>query len=81
VKNRNATHFHVAERSVVNSIEFAIRLVDWINDLKRIPTSQEIEQRFDVSRATAYRWRQAMCAARGVAFVDGRYKSENVAHA
>lgn len=51
---------HVTHGMAVN---VAVRIVrDFPN---RVPTAQELQQRFGMSRATAYRWRAAVADAYG----------------
>ncbi len=44
-------------------LEMAIRVADEYRN--RTPTHQELQTRYGMSRATAYRWLSAMRAARG----------------
>lgn len=44
-------------------LEMAIRVADEYRD--REPTHQELQSRYGMSRATAFRWLNAMRAARG----------------
>lgn len=44
-------------------LEMAIRVADEFRD--RTPTHQELQSRYGMSRATAYRWLNAMRSARG----------------
>jgi transposase len=44
-------------------LEMAIRVADEYHH--RIPTHQELQARYGMSRATAYRWLNAMRSARG----------------
>lgn len=44
-------------------VEMAIRLADEYRD--RTPSYQELQSRYGMSRATAYRWLNAMRSARG----------------
>jgi transposase len=36
-----------------------LRFIDWANRLGGSPTHTQIQQRYGVSRATAYRWKSA----------------------
>lgn len=46
--------------------ELVIRFVVWAHQLHRFPSVEQIRTRFGVSRATAYRWRDALAAAHGI---------------
>jgi transposase len=41
------------------SFELALRFIDWANRLGGTPTRAQIQERYGVSRATAYRWKSA----------------------
>lgn len=60
-------HWQVEHGGVRSStalkIEMAIRVADAFRD--RTPTHLELQERYGMSRATAYRWLNAMRAARG----------------
>jgi hypothetical protein len=47
-------------------LELGIRFALWAMQLRRCPTTFDIETVFQCSRATAYRWRRAWIVARGV---------------
>lgn len=44
-------------------VEMAIRLADQYRN--KVPTHQELQDRYGMSRATAYRWLHALRSARG----------------
>ena len=46
--------------------ELVIRFVVWAHQLRRFPSVEQIRTRYGVSRATAYRWRDALAAAHGI---------------
>lgn len=46
--------------------ELMVRFALWANGLDGVPDADRIRVRYGVSRATAYRWRAAYCAATGV---------------
>lgn len=46
-------------------MELMIRFVTWALQLHRPPLPEEIAERFGVSYATAYRWRNTFCDATG----------------
>lgn len=45
--------------------ELAIRFALWANGLTEVPSADRIRIHFGMTRATAYRWRAAYCAATG----------------
>ena len=47
--------------------ELIVRFAVWALQLHRFPTVAQVESRFAVCRATAYRWRNALAAALGIA--------------
>ena len=47
------------------AVELSVRFALWASALKQVPSAKRIEARFGCSRATAYRWRAAFCAATG----------------
>lgn len=47
-------------------LETAFRFYAWALQHTHVPSAVQIMARFDVSRATAYRWRAAYCAVIGV---------------
>lgn len=49
---------------LVNALHWAIQFTSWAATLRNPPTWQQISERFGVSRATAYRYRSALEAAR-----------------
>jgi hypothetical protein len=46
-------------------MEATIRFVDWARSRREIPTSREIAEFLGCSRATAWRYRNALLAAQG----------------
>lgn len=50
---------------IASALEFVLSFVRWAQGLPGDPTVQQIQQHFDVSRATAYRWRGAWLAVFG----------------
>lgn len=44
---------------IANSMELAMRFIGWAQSLGHEPTAADIQNRFGLSRAAAYRWRQA----------------------
>lgn len=46
--------------------ELILRFSAWAHTLHRFPTVEAVQERFQVSRATAYRWRNALAAAHGI---------------
>lgn len=53
-----------SEPGLQHSLEFCIRFLDWADHLGRIPTPTDIARRWNVSRATSYRYRSALLAAK-----------------
>ena len=51
--------------TVCEGMELALRFLMWAAGLRRDPTASQIRQRFGVSQATGYRWRNAWLAAHG----------------
>ncbi len=47
--------------------EFAIRFATWADSLRKVPSRQDVQNRYDISRATACRYLAAYRAARGLA--------------
>jgi len=70
--NDSETHWQHRRRRVANpeagqiQLQIAIRIVDWIATRKMMPTAAEVMAEFDVCRATAYRWLNCFCDARGI---------------
>lgn len=57
----------VAERNhAATHIELIVRFALWADALRTPPCAQQIADHFDVSRATAFRWRQYYLAAIGL---------------
>lgn len=52
-------------------MEKAIRVTDWIDSHRVLPTAEDVMRKFDVSRPTAYRWMTSYCDARGIARFRG----------
>lgn len=50
---------------VASRIELIIRLADWARSNDMLPAPADIRRKFRVSRATSYRWHQALREARG----------------
>lgn len=50
---------------VGGGIELALRFVLWAQQLRAEPTTAQIQARFNLSRAAAYRWSRSWHAARG----------------
>lgn len=48
-----------------SSLEAAMRVCMWALSMHTLPTVSQIRTRWDVSRATAYRWRTALADALG----------------
>ncbi len=46
------------------ALENAFRFVLWAQELRTLPTAQQIVDRWECSRATAYRYRAALADAR-----------------
>ena len=46
--------------------ELVMRFAIWADRLCAVPTAEQIRDRFEVSHATAYRWRIDWCAAKGL---------------
>lgn len=46
--------------------ELVFRFAMWARTLRDLPKPECIAERFSVSRATAYRWRNAWCDANGL---------------
>ena len=64
--NRGGTPaFHLKSAGLGSAFELAIRFHVWASALRRDPTRQEICERFNVSRATGYRWLNGWKAAVG----------------
>ncbi len=63
-----------ARRNETPTLELAFRFVAWAHQLERFPDPEQIQPRFEVSRATAWRWRSALAAAYGIVppRVEGR---------
>lgn len=61
-------------RNETPTLELAFRFVAWAHQLERFPDPEQIQARFEVSRATAWRWRSALAAAYGIVppRVEGR---------
>ncbi|MFK3647932.1 hypothetical protein ACI2IY_05770 [Lysobacter enzymogenes] len=55
-----------AKGNDMGTVELAIRFCAWSHELRRFPTPQQICTRFQVSRATAYRWRRFLADAYGI---------------
>ena len=53
-------------RDDTNHLEQVLRFAWWAHQLARFPSVAQVMTRFDVSRATAYRWRNALAAAHGI---------------
>jgi hypothetical protein len=53
-------------RDDVTHFELIIRFTAWAYQLNRFPSEAQIRAHLDVSRATAYRWRDAFVAAHGI---------------
>lgn len=49
-----------------SSLERMIRFVKWADAMRDAPTWRSIAEHFHLSKATAYRWRKAWCAANGM---------------
>lgn len=49
---------------LVNALHWSIQFTSWAATLRQPPTWQQISERFGVSRATAFRYRAALLAAR-----------------
>ena len=47
-------------------IEKMLRFAFWMRDLHVLPTVDTVRERFNISRATAYRWLASARAIRGV---------------
>lgn len=52
--------------SGANPLEQVIRFVSWAQQLRHFPTPLQIQDAFEVSRATAWRWRAALGDAFGI---------------
>lgn len=50
---------------IANAFELVLRFAAWAGQLRGDPSVEQIRDQFNVSRATAYRWRAAWLAARG----------------
>lgn len=61
-KRGQAKHTGIMSR---DTLEFALRFDAWASDLPDTPTPEQIQDHWQVSRATSYRWRAAWCDARG----------------
>lgn len=49
------------------SVENIMRFVLWAESMApRFPTADQIQRNFDMSRATAYRWRHKYADAKGI---------------
>jgi DeoR/GlpR family transcriptional regulator of sugar metabolism len=53
------------------NFDIAITFFDWIETRRNLPTPEDVMQRFDVSRATAYRYLAEFCRARRIDRVRG----------
>ncbi|MGH8073693.1 MAG: hypothetical protein ACREO4_06425 [Lysobacter sp.] len=53
-------------RDDTSHLELIMRFCAWAHQLRRFPTIAATRARFDISRATAYRWRDALAAAHGI---------------
>lgn len=62
---RKYPQFHPKTAGIGSAFELAIRFVDWADQFKGGPSSQQIRAHWQVSKATAYRWLAAWKAARG----------------
>ena len=51
--------------SCASTLECAIRFIDWARSRREIPTPREIAEFLGCSRATAWRYRNALLAAQG----------------
>ena len=52
--------------------ELVFRFAMWARTLRVVPEPERIAERFSVSRATAYRWRNAWCDANGLPIPEDR---------
>lgn len=68
MKALGCPHIHTNNQpGMASSFELAIRFTDWASTLPPDGlTWQAIVARWNVSKATAYRWRAAFRAARGI---------------
>ncbi|UHQ21915.1 hypothetical protein LVB77_14700 [Lysobacter sp. 5GHs7-4] len=55
-----------AAKGNAGSFEQALRFAWWAHQLHKFPNVQQVIEHFDVCRATAYRWRNALAAAHGI---------------
>lgn len=51
--------------SCASTLECVIRFVDWARSRRELPTPREIAEFLGCSRATAWRYRNALLAAQG----------------
>lgn len=56
----------IKRRQDTSHQELLFRFVWWAHQLREFPSVQQIRDRFEVSRATAYRWRDSLAAAHGI---------------
>lgn len=48
------------------TVELIIRFCAWAHERRHFPSAREIQNRFSVSRANAYRWRRALADVYGI---------------
>lgn len=58
--------------------ELLFRFALWAMALGRVPLPEEIEEEFDCSYSTAYRWRLAWCDASGLPPPDKRQSGARI---
>ncbi|MCR6661855.1 MAG: hypothetical protein NVV60_01575 [Luteimonas sp.] len=56
-------------------LELMLRFAAWATNKGGIPAPEDIAAHFDVSKATAYRWRNAFCNAHGLPIPAPRLSS------
>ncbi|WP_141233352.1 hypothetical protein [Lysobacter antibioticus] len=57
-------------------VEIVFRFVCWAHRTRQFPNATQICDRFGVSRATAFRWRESLAAAMGIALPPDTSRDE-----